>query len=83
MYVIEIKHVSKKFREKRRNFYALKDVSLEIKRGKIFGLLGPNGAGKTTLLNVITGILSPDEGEVKVFGERVSKDTLERMNFVS
>jgi ABC-2 type transport system ATP-binding protein len=40
-------------------FHALKDVSLEIRRGEIFALLGPNGAGKTTLISIICGIVNP------------------------
>jgi ABC-type multidrug transport system ATPase subunit len=45
---------------------ALKDVSLTIRRGEIYGLIGPNGAGKTTLFNVFTGLYPRDGGEVTV-----------------
>jgi branched-chain amino acid transport system ATP-binding protein len=48
---------------------ALKDVSLTIRRGEIYGLIGPNGAGKTTLFNVFTGLYPRDGGEV-LFGGR-------------
>ena len=44
---------------------ALADVSLEVRRGEIFGLIGPNGAGKTTLFNVLTGLYRADEGDRK------------------
>lgn len=57
---IVCKHITKKFG----GFTALKDISLEIPEGKIFGLLGPNGAGKTTLIRIITRIILPTEGEV-------------------
>ncbi|MGD0336440.1 MAG: Wzt carbohydrate-binding domain-containing protein [Candidatus Omnitrophota bacterium] len=74
----EVMRVSKQFplhgsRDKetgvrREDFWALKDISFEVSAGQIFGIIGRNGAGKTTLLNVIVGILSPTEGEVKIKG---------------
>jgi branched-chain amino acid transport system ATP-binding protein len=48
---------------------ALKNVSLEITKGQIFGLVGPNGSGKTSLVNVITGFYRPQSGSVNLFGE--------------
>ena len=55
-------------------FEALKDVSLEIRRGEIFGLLGPNGAGKTTLINIVCGIVNPTSGTVLVGGNDIVSD---------
>ncbi|MGB5698157.1 MAG: ABC transporter ATP-binding protein [Polyangiales bacterium] len=52
-------------------FEALKDVSLDIYRGEIFGLLGPNGAGKTTLISIVCGIVNPSSGVVLVDGHDV------------
>lgn len=49
---------------------ALNHVNLEIDSGKIIGLLGPNGSGKTTLIKLISGLLTPDFGELTVAGER-------------
>jgi ABC-2 type transport system ATP-binding protein len=51
---------------------AVKDLSLEIHRGEIFGLLGPNGAGKTTSINLICGLLKPDAGRVYIHGKAIN-----------
>ncbi|MCL4364907.1 MAG: ABC transporter ATP-binding protein [Candidatus Marsarchaeota archaeon] len=63
-YAIEIEHLVKRFD----NLTAVNDVSLNIRRGEIFGLLGPNGAGKSTTLNMVLGLLSPTSGRVLVNG---------------
>ncbi len=53
----------------------LKNISLEIHTGEVFGFLGPNGAGKTTTIKIITGLIKPDSGNVSIFGNPV--DSLE------
>ena len=53
---------------------ALKNVSLEIRKGEIFALLGPNGAGKTTLINIVCGIVMPTSGSVRVDGRDIIRD---------
>src|SRR3984893_7555304 len=54
---------------------AVDDVSLKLENGRILGLLGPNGAGKTTTVSMIATLLTPDRGEVRIDGRKVSGDT--------
>ena len=56
------------------NFTALDGVSLDIRRGEVFGLLGPNGAGKTTLISLVAGTARPTAGRVEVLGHDVLTD---------
>jgi lipopolysaccharide transport system ATP-binding protein len=53
---------------RKKEFWALKDVSFELRRGEALGLVGSNGAGKSTLLRIISGLIKPDTGSVKVKG---------------
>ena len=53
-------------------FWALKDVSFDVKQGDVLGVIGPNGAGKSTLLKILTGITEPTEGEVRLKGRVAS-----------
>ncbi len=53
---------------------AVRDLSLEVRRGEVFGLLGPNGAGKTTTIRMICGLLRADGGEVRVNGTSLRRD---------
>lgn len=69
--VIEVRNLSKTYKS---GFEALKDISLTIHKGEIFGLLGPNGAGKTTLINIVAGLTRRTAGEVLVMGKDVDKD---------
>lgn len=52
-----------------KEFYALRDISLTIKRGESVGIVGVNGSGKSTLLKIITGVLNPTEGKVETYGK--------------
>ena len=69
--VIEIKDIVKKFGD----FTAVDGVSLEIRKGEIFGLLGPNGAGKSTIINMLLGLLKPTSGKVFVNGIDMQKES--------
>jgi ABC-2 type transport system ATP-binding protein len=55
--------------------HALVDVTLHVARGEICGLIGPNGAGKTTLLRLLTGLLDPSSGTVRILGEKPAEAT--------
>ena len=66
-YVIKMIKRKLKFKE----FVALDHVSFEVKKGEVVGLVGHNGAGKSTILKVISGILKPTNGEVKIYGNVV------------
>lgn len=67
---IKVQGLDKSFED----VHAVNDVSFEIREGEIFSLLGPNGAGKTTTIGMISGLLTPDAGEVWLMGHSVQKD---------
>lgn len=58
----------KKNKKKKEYFWALKDISFEIKQGEVIGLIGSNGAGKSTMLKVVSGVMKPTKGKVTVNG---------------
>ena len=59
---------SKKNKPPKQEFWALKDVSFEVKKGEVIGFVGSNGAGKSTMLKVIAGVMKPTKGKVTVNG---------------
>lgn len=71
--MLEIKNVTKKYSNK----VALKNISLKLNDGEIFGFIGHNGAGKTTLIKAIVGIHSFDEGDILIDGLSIMEDELE------
>lgn len=70
---IEAKNLTMKFGD----FVAVNNVSFEIKEGEIFGFLGSNGCGKTTTMKMLSGLLTPSEGSVQLFGASITNNTLE------
>lgn len=65
MSLVEFKNLSKSYGKKE----VLKDISLTIDKGKIYGLLGPNGSGKTTMIKLMNDLLEPTSGKVLIHGE--------------
>ncbi len=66
--LLEIDNLSKHFGAVR----AVEDLSFSLEEGKVLGIMGPNGSGKTTLLNLIMGVYSHDQGEIRFAGKRIS-----------
>jgi len=72
--MIEITNVSKSYNG---STYAVKDLSLSVPSGEIFGFLGPNGAGKSTTIKMITGIHGVDKGTITINGKDIMKNPME------
>ncbi|MBR4411471.1 MAG: ABC transporter ATP-binding protein [Firmicutes bacterium] len=68
MYAVEMLGITKKFGD----FYANKDINLQVKKGEIHCLLGENGAGKTTLMNVLFGLYKPEAGTIRINDQEVT-----------
>ncbi|MBC5997880.1 ABC transporter ATP-binding protein [Romboutsia ilealis] len=64
------------------NKEALKNINLEIPKGRIVGLLGPNGSGKSTMIKLINGLLTPNEGEVLIKGIKPSKESKKIVSYL-
>ncbi|MEW2180250.1 alpha/beta fold hydrolase [Streptomyces sp. NPDC005406] len=67
---LQITGLSKKY-AKSADRYAVKELSFRVEKGQVLGLLGPNGAGKTTTLRMLMGLITPDDGEIRVFGRAI------------
>ncbi|MCM3412603.1 metal ABC transporter ATP-binding protein [Metabacillus litoralis] len=67
--IVEIKHVDYTYERQK----VLENINLTIEQGSFLGLVGPNGSGKTTLLKCLLGLLKPQQGEIKLFGQTIQK----------
>jgi ABC-2 type transport system ATP-binding protein len=75
---IKLDRVSKSFGE----FTAVKELSLTVRAGRVFGLLGPNGAGKTTTIRMIVNITAPDSGTVTLFGRKIDSELQNHIGYL-
>ncbi len=73
VYAIEAENLTMKFGD----FTAVDHVSFRIREGEIFGFLGSNGCGKTTTMKMLTGLLNPTEGNIRLFGKPIQKNDIE------
>lgn len=78
MSVIQIEDINKSFGDTQ----AVRDVSFEVQKGRIFGLLGPNGAGKTTAIRMINHIIIPDSGSITINGKKASPETQKMIGYM-
>jgi ABC-2 type transport system ATP-binding protein len=75
---LRVEGVTKRFGD----FTAVDCLSFNVRAGRVFGFLGPNGAGKTTTIRMIVGITAPDEGEITLFGQKMSAALQDRIGYL-
>ena len=75
---VKLDRVTKSFGE----FTAVKELSLDVRAGRVFGLLGPNGAGKTTTIRMIVNITAPDSGSILLFGQKLDPQLQDRIGYL-
>lgn len=71
--IIEIKNLEKSFKHHK----VIRNISMSVPEGSVYGLLGPNGAGKSTILKMLTGLLRPDSGRILFCGTPWTRKNLE------
>ncbi|WP_026884777.1 ABC transporter ATP-binding protein [Clostridium akagii] len=80
-YILRTTNLVKNFKDK----HVVSDVSMNVKKGEIYGFLGPNGAGKTTIMKMIVNLIKPSSGEIEIFGDKLnnkSYETLKRIGCI-
>jgi ABC-2 type transport system ATP-binding protein len=75
---VKLDRVSKSFGD----FTAVKELSLTVRAGRVFGLLGPNGAGKTTTIRMMVNITAPDTGSIELFGRKIDSALQNRIGYL-
>lgn len=81
MYVLNANHISKSYKTAGETMRILQNVNLQVMKGEMVAIMGPSGSGKTTLLHVLTGVDTPDYGEIVIGGETFSQLTEEEKAF--
>ena len=84
-YELQVKNISKTYKQKKKTIKALENISFDVKKGEIYGLLGPNGAGKSTLIKSICNLIIPDSGYIDICGVNIldkNKKALEKVSAV-
>ncbi len=71
--IIEIKNLSKQFKDVK----AVDNLNLNVYKGDVFGFLGPNGAGKSTTIRMLLSLISPSEGEIKIFNQSIKEQRID------
>jgi ABC-2 type transport system ATP-binding protein len=64
------------------DFTAVKDLSVTVRAGRVYGLIGPNGAGKTTTIRMMVNITAPDSGSIEVFGRKIDSELQNRIGYL-
>ncbi len=72
--VLELIDLGKTYGRRKNRVCAVRDVALSVGAGEVYGFLGPNGAGKSTTIRMLLGLISPTEGQVRLFGEDLRRD---------
>jgi len=75
---VKLDRVSKSFGE----FTAVRELSLDVRAGRVYGLLGPNGAGKTTTIRMIVNITAPDSGTISLFGRKIDQALQDHIGYL-
>lgn len=81
--VVKVKNLSKEFKVSQKSIKAINNISFNIYKEEFVGFIGQNGAGKTTTLKCLTGLLAPDEGEVRVLGHEPQKRDYDFLSSIS
>ena len=81
-YCISVKNLVKTYHSSISKRNVIDDISFDIDYGTVFGFLGPNGAGKTTTIKILTGILQPTQGSIKILDKEINKNMVQQKRLI-